>query len=207
MSVSFWTMFCVVYGGVLFLSLKRGAFALVLGFLSGLGVAFFCLRYLPGVFTSQAFYAVAAGVLCGVALGTVAEKRRLPGAAFFWLGALLWGSSGGLVSMDVLTALLAAITGGACLYLVWRRFARGSGGKTVPAACRRRAFGFLAGSMAGFSAYLTRILQEIPGNNCIFWHFCGIVEYRTAKNTIGGRKSLSSSQYTLLGVFYESVIR
>ena len=40
MSVSFWTMFCVVYGGVLFLSLKRGAFALVLGFLSGLGVAF-----------------------------------------------------------------------------------------------------------------------------------------------------------------------
>ena len=82
MSVSFWTMFCVVYGGVLFLSLKRGAFALVLGFLSGLGVAFFCLRYLPGVFTSQAFYAVAAGVLCGVALGTVAEKRRLPGAAF-----------------------------------------------------------------------------------------------------------------------------
>ena len=61
MSVSFWTMFCVVYGGVLFLSLKRGAFALVLGFLSGLGVAFFCLRYLPGVFTSQAFYAVAAG--------------------------------------------------------------------------------------------------------------------------------------------------
>ena len=82
MSVSFWTMFCVVYGGVLFLSLKRGAFALVLGFLSGLGVAFFCLRYLPGVFTSQAFYAVAAGVLCGVALGTVAEKRRLPGTSF-----------------------------------------------------------------------------------------------------------------------------
>lgn len=118
MSVSFWTMFCVVYGGVLFLSLKRGAFALVLGFLSGLGVAFFCLRYLPGVFTSQVFYAVAAGVLCGVALGTVAEKRRLPGAVFFWLGALLWGSSGGLVSMDVLTALLAAITGGTCLYLV-----------------------------------------------------------------------------------------
>lgn len=74
MSVSFWTMFCVVYGGVLFLSLKRGAFALVLGFLSGLGVAFFCLRYLPGVFTSQAFYALAAGVLCGVALGTVAEN-------------------------------------------------------------------------------------------------------------------------------------
>ena len=33
------------------------------------------------------------------------------------------------------------------------------------------------------------------------------VEYSTAKNTIGGRKSLSSSQYTLLGVFYESVIR
>ena len=61
---------------------------------------------------------MAAGVLCGVALGTVAEKRRLPGTVFFWLGALLWGCSGGLVSMDVLTALLAAITGGACLYLV-----------------------------------------------------------------------------------------
>lgn len=118
MSVSFWTVFCVVYGGVLFLPVKRGVFALVLGFLSGLGVAFFCLRYLPGVFTSQAFYAVAAGVLCGVALGTVAEKRRLPGTVFFWLGALLWGCSGGLISMDVLTALLAAITGGACLYLV-----------------------------------------------------------------------------------------
>lgn len=207
MSVSFWTMFCVVYGGVLFLSLKRGAFALVLGFLSGLGVAFFCLRYLPGVFTSQAFYAVAAGVLCGVALGTVAEKRRLPGAAFFWLGAALgqqrrsgfYGCADGTVGGHYRGSL--SVSG------LRRRFARGSGGKTVPAACRRRAFGFLAGSMAGFSAYLTRILQEIPGNNCIFWHFCGIVEYRTAKNTIGGRKSLSSSQYTLLGVFYESVIR
>ena len=42
----------------------------------------------------------------------------MPGTVFFWLGALLWGCSGGLVSMDVLTALLAAITGGACLYLV-----------------------------------------------------------------------------------------
>nr|WP_308778578.1 hypothetical protein [uncultured Anaerotignum sp.] len=198
MSVSFWTMFCVLYGGVLFLSLKRGAFALVLGFLSGLGVAFFCLRYLPGVFTSQAFYAVAAGVLCGVALGTVAEKRRLPGTVFFWLGALLWGCSGGLTSMDVLTAL--SVSG------LRLRFAGRSGRKTVPAACCRRTFGFLAGGVVGFSAYLTRILQEIPGNNCIFWHFCGIVEYGTAKNTIGGRKSLSSSQYTLLGVFYESVI-
>lgn len=117
MSVSFWTMFCVVYGGVLFLSCRRGGFEAVLGFLSGLAVAFFCLRYLPGVFTSEVFYAVAAGVLCGVALGTAAEKRKLPGAVFFWLGALLWGSSGGLESMDTLTALLAAMTGGACLYL------------------------------------------------------------------------------------------
>ena len=118
MSVSFWTMFCVVYAGVLVMLLKRREFALLQGILTGLGVAFSCLRYLPGAFSSQAFYAVAAGVLCGVALGTVAEKRRLPGTVFFWLGALLWGCSGGLVSMDVLTALLAAITGGTCLYLV-----------------------------------------------------------------------------------------
>ena len=55
MSVSFWTMCCEVYGGVQFLSLKRGAFGLVLGFLSGLGVAFLCHRYFPGVFKSKAF--------------------------------------------------------------------------------------------------------------------------------------------------------
>lgn len=146
MSVSFWTMFCVVYGGVLFLSLKRGVFALVLGFLSGLGMAFFCLRYLPAVFASEAFYAVAAGVLCGVALGTAAEKHRLPTAAFFWLVALFWGISGGLASTDTLRTLLAAVTGGACLYLVCGTVLPEEG---CPMQCVLRAVGGLLGFWLG----------------------------------------------------------
>lgn len=146
MSVSFWTIFCAVYGGMLFLPWKQRGYALALGFLSGLGVAFFCLRYLPAVFTSHAFYAVAAGVLCGVALGTAAEKRRLPVAVFFWLGALLWGISGGLMSLDTLTALLAAVTGGACLYLVCGMVLPEEG---CPVQCLLRALGGLAGFWLG----------------------------------------------------------
>lgn len=146
MSVSFWTMFCVGYGSMLFLPWKGKGFALAAGFLSGLGVAFFCLRYLPAVFTSEAFYAVAAGVLCGVALGTAAEKRRLPAAVFFWLGAIFWGISGGLESIDTPMALLAAITGGACLYLVCGTVLPEEG---CPIQCVLRAAGGLLGFWLG----------------------------------------------------------
>ncbi len=141
MSVSFWTMFCVVYGGVLFLSLKRGAFALVLGFLSGLGVAFFCLRYLPGVFTSQAFYAVAAGVLCGVALGHCGGKTQIAGYGLFLAGSVALGvqrRSGFHGCAD--GTLGGHYRRGLSVSGLRRRFAGGSGGKTVPAACRRRRF-------------------------------------------------------------------
>ena len=119
MAVSFWAVFCVIYGiCTLLLPRKAGRMFVWHGFLAGMSVAFFCLHFLPGVFEQDMFYSVIAGVLGGVALGTAVEKHHpISGSLVcFWLAALLWSlfSTGNVGNLAI---ILGALSGGACLYV------------------------------------------------------------------------------------------
>lgn len=120
MSVCFWTIFCLVYGIFLILKMKKSKYVLLQnGMLAGFAVSFFCLYFLPAVFSSGVFYATAAAVLAGVACGTALEKRytKWGSCICFVLAGVVWGYSKGMVCCGNMMALLAALLGGSCLYL------------------------------------------------------------------------------------------
>ncbi len=120
MSVSFWTIFCLVYGVYAALQRKNTRCALcVNGILAGFVVSFFCLYFLPAVFAKGIFYVTAAGVLAGVALGTVIEKRypRWGYCICFFMAGIIWGITKGLEQCDNMMAVFGGLLGGSCLYL------------------------------------------------------------------------------------------
>lgn len=120
MSVSFWTIFCLVYGIYVALQRKHTRWILCInGVLAGFVVSFFCLYFLPAVFTKGIFYVTAASVLAGVALGTGIEKRypRLGYGICFFMAGMIWGITKGLEQCACMTAVFGGLLGGSCLYL------------------------------------------------------------------------------------------
>ncbi len=120
MSVCFWTIFCLVYGLFLILKMKKSKYGLLQnGILAGFAVSFFCLYFLPAVFSKGIFYVTAAGVLAGVAFGTAMEKRypKWGSCICFVVAGVVWGYSQGMQRCGDMIALLAALCGGSCLYL------------------------------------------------------------------------------------------
>lgn len=120
MSVSFWAIFCLGYGIFSVLKRKNTKYALCgQGILAGFAVSFFCLYFLPAVFSKGIFYVTAAGVLAGVALGTAMEKRypKVGSCICFILSGMIWGFSQGLEQCGHIMVLCGALLGGSCLYL------------------------------------------------------------------------------------------
>lgn len=110
-----WQSFCLIYGGCMLWNRRRHLPAVCMGFLAGASVAFFCMHFLPVVFESGVFYVAVAGVLCGVAVGTVIEKHGTwYGVLAFLSAAFLWNETR---EAGVCLSLVQALTGGICLYL------------------------------------------------------------------------------------------
>ena len=159
MAVSFWAVFCVIYGiCTLLLPRKAGRMFVWHGFLAGMSVAFFCLHFLPGVFEQDMFYSVIAGVLGGVALGTAVEKHHP-----------ISGSLVGGIIMEFIQHRKCWKAGNypGCLKrrrlsvcILCRCVARRSRTAGMSVARRRWTAGILAGGMAGFHADIIGIAEK-----------------------------------------------